>query len=298
MAVIETRHLSKYYGGRRGVEDVSLEVERGEIFGFLGPNGAGKTTTIRLLLGFLRPSGGEARLFGLETRRHGLEIRRRTGYLPSDVSLYPNLRGREVVEFTLATRGLRAGRRVEELSRRLDVDLGLPVKQLSRGMRQKVALVAALAHEPELILLDEPDAGLDPLMQRTLEELLREEVARGRTVFLSSHHLAQVEALCHRVAVIREGRVVAVDEVASLRRMRLKRVQASFAQEPPSLEGLEGVRDVRREGRRLVFHVSGDLRPVLRRLAESELSDLSVEEPSLEEVFLAYFSGAEGGGRP
>ncbi len=324
MAVIATVKLSKSYGRQRGIEDVTLTVEKGEIFGFLGPNGAGKTTTIRLLLGMLLRTGGTAHVFGLNVDRDTLAIRARTGYLPSDASLYPHLRGWDLVDFVLATRGLRDRSRARSLAGRLGVDLGLRVKQCSRGMRQKIAIVATLAHDPELLVLDEPSTGLDPLVQHVLADLLREETARGKTVFLSSHNLAEVESLCNRVAIIREGVVVKVDEVSSLRGMHFKTVTARFGTaagsgggEPgsggrPNFLTIPGVRLVENgsgpaagvrdhaggaaQSGWITLKVTGDLRPLLERLASSSLQDLRVEDPTLEEVFMQFYSGDSGAG--
>ena len=287
---IETAGLTKRYGQKRGIEDVSLTVKSSEIFGFLGPNGSGKTTTIRTILGLLVPTAGTAKVLGLDIRMDSLAIRNLAGYLPSDANLYPHMRGREIVDLALAVRGRRDNGRVQALRERLDIDLSRPIKHCSKGMRQKVAIIAALAHDPELLILDEPTTGLDPLIQHAFADLLRDEAARGKTIFLSSHNLAEVEALCQRVAIIREGRVVTVDEVAALRRVRVKRVAARFAGEPPHLDGLPGLRGVQRRGDSLTLQVTGDLRPLLSRLAGSDLQDLRIEDPSLEEVFLEFYN--------
>lgn len=297
MYAIEAAGLQKRYGRSRGIEEVTLAVRPGEIFGFLGPNGAGKTTTIRTLLGYLLPTDGSAQVLGLDIGRASLAIRRRTGYLPSEANLYPHMRGREMIDFALASRGRRDNGRVRELADRLEIDLSRRIKQCSRGMRQKVAIVAALAHDPELVILDEPTTGLDPLVQRTFADLMRAEAGRGKTVFLSSHNLAEVEALCQRVAIIREGRVVTVDEVDALRRMRIKRVSVRLSGDPPDLAGVPGVRAVRAHGEWLTLQAAGDLRPLLAVLAAAPLQDLRVEDPSLEEVFLDYYNGRAGGDR-
>jgi ABC-2 type transport system ATP-binding protein len=287
---IETQSLRKFYGRKRGIEDVSLAVRAGEVFGFLGPNGAGKTTTIRLLLGFMGPTAGGGKVFGLDIVRDSLAIRSRVGYLPSEANLYPHFRGREIVEFALAARGRRDCGRVTSLRDRLEIDLSLTVKQCSRGMRQKVAIVAALAADTEMYILDEPTTGLDPLVRHCVADLLREEAARGKTIFLSSHNLAEVESLCGRVAIIREGRLAAVDEVSTLRGVRVKRVSARFAGAAPELGDVAGVRRADRDGDWLTLQVSGDLRPLLAVLAGVDLLDLRVEDPTLEEVFLAHYN--------
>jgi ABC-2 type transport system ATP-binding protein len=288
-SAIEISGLTKDYGGGHGIRGVSLSVAQGEIFGFLGPNVAGKTTTIRTLLGFLLPTAGSARVLGFDIRRDGLEIRRRTGYLPSDSSLYPHLSGREIIALSLASRELRDDQRARDLAQRLEIDLSIRVKRCSKGMRQKIAIVAAMAHDPDLLVLDEPDTGLDPLVQRTLAALIREAAARGKTVFFSSHNLAEVEELCHRVAIIREGCVVAVDQVASLGQKRLKKVHATFSAPPGDLATIPGVRKLTLVDGGLSCEASGDLRPLLAALAAAPLTDLRVEDPSLEEAFLQFY---------
>lgn len=294
MDAIELNGLTKIYRNGKGIRDVSLHVRQGELFGFLGPNGAGKSTTIRTLMGFLTPTSGSARVLGLDVVGSSLEVRRRVGYLPSEFSLYRELTGWENVNFALSLRESNGKPRARELADRLGVDLARATKTLSRGQRQKVAIIAAVAHDPELVILDEPTTGLDPLMQDEFNTLLRELQAAGKTVFMSSHILSDVEHMCSRVAVVRDGRLVTVDSIDNLRKQRRKRVQVVFGDHVPELSGLEGVRDLSLKGNRASFTVKGNLAGVLQILAESDVVDLTVEDPSLEEVFIEFYSAGEG----
>lgn len=274
---------------------MNLEVRKGEIFGFLGPNGAGKTTTIRLLLDFIRPTYGRASVLGLDAQRDSLAVRSRVGYLPGEPGLYGHMTGEEYLGYMASFRpGGDRARRVE-LARRLDVDLGRRIKTLSKGQRQKVAIIQAFMHGADLLILDEPTSGLDPLMQHVFYELLEEEKSRGRTIFMSSHVLSEVERVCDRVAVIRGGSIALVEDVATLIKRRVKRVRATFA-EPVSVERLArvpGVRDVTAKGPAFSFRAEASALPeVVRALAALPLVDVAIENPSLEDIFFEYF-GAE-----
>ena len=294
-AVIEARGLTKTYAkGARGIEDVTFDVRQGEVFGFLGPNGAGKTTTMRILLDLLRPTRGEARLFGLDARLGRDEIHARMGYLPSDPSHDGRMTAREQAEFLGSLRGGVEPARVEALAARLQLDLDRPVRALSRGNRQKVGLLQAFMHDPELLVLDEPTSGLDPLMQHEFNALVREARGAGRTVFLSSHILPEVEALCDRVGIIREGRLAAVTSVADLKARAVRRVEARFRAPAQAswLDGVPGVADVRAQGGTLTFTVRGPLGHAVRALARDDLADLAAREPSLEDVFHAIYEEA------
>lgn len=302
MAVIETRGLTKRYGSARGIEDVTLSVEPGEVFGFLGPNGAGKTTTIRTLLDLLHPSAGSARLFGLDSHRDSAAIRARLGNLPGDFGFGPAASGRQVVALLARLRGVDGLGRAEELAARFRADLERPLGQLSRGNRQKVGLIAAAFHEPELLVLDEPTSGLDPLMQEEFLALLVEERERGRTVFLSSHELDEVQRVCDRVGIVRGGRLVAVERIEELLGKARRRLTAVLAEPAASaglageLRALPGVEDVAADGRRLTLTVAGDVDPLLKALAGHHVADLEVTHPSLEQVFLGYYRDGEGEG--
>jgi ABC-2 type transport system ATP-binding protein len=294
--VIETERLTKRYGDARGIDDVSLTVLRGEIFGFLGPNGAGKTTTIRTLLDLLHPTSGSARLFGMDSRRDSLAIRARLGNLPGEFAWDPRRTGREVVTQLAALRGMDSLGRAAELAERFHADLDRPVGHLSRGNRQKIGIIQALFHAPELLILDEPTGGLDPLMQEEFHQLVGEERDRGATVFLSSHDLDEVQRLCDRVAIIRDGRLIAIEHVADLTARRFRHATVEFAEpvDASELRRLAGVRDVEADGRRLRFGVeAGALDSVVKALARHEIVDLELAHPSLEEIFLAFYTSEE-----
>jgi len=292
---IETSGLSKRYGGARGIEDVTLSVEAGEVFGFLGPNGAGKTTTIRTLLDLLHPSAGSAAIFGLDSRRDSVAIRARIGNLPGDFGYGKRTSGREALAVLAKLRGVDGHERAEELARRFRADLGRPLGELSRGNRQKVGLILAVFHRPELLILDEPTSGLDPLMQEEFLALVGEERERGCAVFLSSHELDEVERVCDRVGIIRDGRLIAVERVADLLGKTGRRVEVEFAGavDPAELSAIAGVSAVEADGKRLRFRVAGDVDPVVKALAARPVVDLEFARPTLEEVFLTYYE--EGG---
>lgn len=291
--IIETEGLTKYYGKVRGVEDLNLSVRQGEVFGYLGPNGAGKTTTVRLLLDLIRPTRGTARLFGQDVRNHAAGAKARLGNLPGELSLWNSLTGREILTFVGNLRGGLDWSQVRDLASRLDLDLSRRVGSLSHGNKQKVGLVQAFAHKPDLIFLDEPTLGLDPLVQQEFYRLVDEVKAEGRTVFVSSHNLPEVERLCDRVAIIREGHLVAVEEVAELKRKRLRQIELTFATRVPVAEfDLPGVRDAVQMDRTLRFFVEGTpgvLDSVIKRAAGFSVVDLKHEQASLEDIFLTYY---------
>lgn len=291
-SIIRTSHLTKSYGKARGIVDLDLAVQPGEVFGYLGPNGAGKTTTIRTLLDFIRPNAGSATVFGLDTHRESLAIRGRVGYLPGELSLYEGMTGREFLRYMANLRGGVAWSRVEELAGRLAANLTQPIRILSHGNKQKLGLIQAFMHQPELLILDEPTQGLDPLVQHEFYRLIAEARAAGRTVFLSSHVLPEVERTCDRVGIIREGVLVAVEDVASLKAKALRRLEIRFAAPPPlaAFAGLPGVRDLRIESSSLHSQVAGSLDAMIKAAARFEVLDVISTEPSLEEIFLTYYA--------
>jgi ABC-2 type transport system ATP-binding protein len=291
VATIETERLTKLYGAVRGIEDITLAVEPGEVFGFLGPNGAGKTTTIRTLLDLLHPTRGSARIFGLDSRRDSVAIRARLGNLPGDFGYGKRATGREAVSLLARLRGVESLARAEELARRFRADLERPLGQLSRGNRQKVGLILALFHRPELLILDEPTSGLDPLMQEEFLALAREERERGCAVFISSHELDEVERVCDRVGIIRGGRLIAVERVADLLGKTQRRVAVEFAEpvDPAELRAIPGVVDLTTEDGRVSFHLGGDPDAFVKALARHRVAELEVAHPTLEEVFLTYY---------
>jgi ABC-2 type transport system ATP-binding protein len=295
-AVIRTEKLTKYYGSHRGIIDVDLTVEKGEVFGFLGPNGAGKTTTIRVLLDLIRPTSGKAYVFDIESSADPTAIHRRIGYLPGEFALYDRLTGGQTLEYFGNLRGGVDKAYQAQLIQRLDLDPKRRYKEYSKGNKQKVGLVAALQHRPELLLLDEPTAGLDPLVQQTFFEIMREQVKDGATVFLSSHILNEVERSCDRVAIIREGLIVRVDSVEGLRDLAHHQVEMRFAGKPPVAEfkKIKGVSDVVVEDHILRLRVLGSITPVVQAAARLGVTDFLSREPSLEETFLAQY-GREAG---
>jgi ABC-2 type transport system ATP-binding protein len=294
-AAIELDRLTKRYGRARGIEDVTLAVRAGEVFGFLGPNGAGKTTTIRTLLDLLHPTAGSARVFGLDSRRDAGAIHARLGNLPGDFAYDPRLTGRELLVYLAGLRGMRGLGRGEALAARFEADLDRPLGELSRGNRQKVGLVQATFHDPELLVLDEPTSGLDPLMQEEFLAFVAEERARGRTVFLSSHELDEVERACDRVGIIREGRLVAVEEVAAITARAYRHVTLRFAEpvDPGEFLRLPGVSGLERSDGRISFRAEGDLDAVVKAASRHTVTDIELSRPTLEEVFLTYYGKGE-----
>ncbi len=290
-AVITTTGLSKDYGAGRGVFDLDLEVARGEVFGFLGPNGAGKSTTMRLLLDLIRPTSGSARVLGRDVNRDSVEIRRRIGFLPGDMALYPKLSGRAVLAYLADLRGGVGGRLRDSLVERFDADIDRPIHELSTGNRQKLGLIQAFMHEPELLILDEPIAGLDPLVQQSFHALLHEVTADGRTVFLSSHTLSEVERVTQRLAILRRGRLVVVDSLENLRKVAVQRLEIEFAYGVDGAEfrALPGVSEVHTSGRTLTISFAGSADPVVKAAAGYEVRAIRPREEDLEEIFLRYY---------
>ena len=293
-AVIETQKLTKSYGSHRGIVEVDLVVQEGEVFGFLGPNGAGKTTTIRTLLDLIRPTSGTARVFGIESSADPVAIHRRVGYIPGEFTLYDRLTGSQTLEYFANLRGGVDPTYQASLVERLDLDPSRRFKEYSKGNKQKVGVIIALQHRPELLILDEPTSGLDPLVQQTFFVTLREAVQAGATVFLSSHILSEVEKGADRVAIIRDGRIVKTDTVEGLRDLAHHQVELRFAGPVPAaeFEGLPGVSDLVADDHVLRMRVAGAITPVVRAAARYELLDFVSREPSLEETFLAQYGQA------
>ena len=289
--VIHTDRLTKTYGVHRGVVDVDLDVTEGEIFGFLGPNGAGKTTTMRVLLDLIRPTSGRAEIFGIETSKDPVAIHRRVGYLPGEFDLYDRLTGADTIAYFANLRGGVDAGYVAQLVERLDLDPSRRFREYSKGNKQKVGLVVALQHRPDLLILDEPTSGLDPLMQQTFFELIREARAEGRTVFLSSHIIDEVDRTCDRVAIIREGRLVQVDRIEAVRKLAFHHVELTFGSPVASsaFEAIDGVEVVSRDGATITMRVSGPIGTVLTAAAPHGLVDVVSREPNLEDVFLAQY---------
>jgi ABC-2 type transport system ATP-binding protein len=307
MTAIVVEGLSKTYGEQRGpfrrgsdvraLHDLNIEVQPGQIFGFLGPNGAGKSTTIRLLLGYLHPTAGQATVLGHDITRDSEEIRRRTGYLPGGIAFYDAMTGTEQLEYLSRLDGQPATLR-NELVERMEMsgrDLKRNIRDYSRGMRQKIGIIQAFQSDPELAILDEPTEGLDPLMQRSFYEILDDRQRAGRTIFFSSHILSEVERVCDRVAIVRRGKLVALTDVADLLRRRRRRVEMRFGGDPPDLRPVNGVSEIELREGSLSCQLEGEPGALLAALADVELHDLLIEPARLEEAFMEFYAdGADG----
>jgi ABC-2 type transport system ATP-binding protein len=293
---IDITGLSKSYGRARGIEEVDLQVQEGEIFGFIGPNGAGKSTTIRILLNLIFPTSGSARIFGMDVVRETKRIKQLLGYVPSDAGMYSGMTVKEFLEYCgrfyrMPDDSSYPVSRIAYLTEHFELDPGRKITDVSVGNRKKVSIVQSLLHRPKLLILDEPTTGLDPLMQARFFDLLREENRRGVTVFFSSHILSEVQALCGRVAIIREGRIVRVEEIETLRKRQLKKVRVDFAEAGGKagfrIEGMESLLPA--TGNTLSFMYSGDPGLLVARLQGVRIRDLTIEEPSLEEIFMHFY---------
>ena len=289
MSIIEVSHLTKYYGKSRGIIDVSFNEDEGEIFGFIGPNGAGKSTTIRLLLSLIHPTSGSAKIFGKDVTVHGPEIRRDIGYLPSDVFYYDGLKVIDLLKYSASFYGKDCSKRIEELSGVMELELNRRISDLSYGNKKKVGIVQGLLHSPNLLFLDEPTAGLDPLMQRKFFELIRKENARGVTIFFSSHILGEVQRMCNRVGIIREGKIVEISDIRTLQKNNYKKVNVTAAGLKPADFKLAGITNVQADNGSIHFFFKGDINTILKKLNELKVVDVTIEEPTLEEIFMHYY---------
>ena len=290
--VIRTESLTKFYGKVLGVERLDLEVEQGEVFGFLGPNGAGKTTTIRCLMGFLKPTSGSSSVLGLDAWKDSVAVKKQVGYLPGETALYGRLTAEATIGFVSRFNG--AGEKEGlELASRLGLVIDRKVSGFSRGMKQKLAIVLALMKRPPVLIMDEPTSGLDPLTQYELYEILNEYRESGTTILFSSHNLPEVERICDRVGIIRDGRLVTTERIEDLRSMRLRNVEIIFTGAvPDGLGSLPGVTDLEKQaGSRVQLKLRGDINPLLRRVAQFEVADFSVSHASLEDAFLEFYGG-------
>ena len=294
-AAIRTEGLTKDYGGGRGLFDLDLEVQAGEVFGYLGPNGAGKTTTIRLLMDMIRPGRGRAEIFGKDCQARPVAVKRLVGYLPGEMPQFGALRGREVVSYVAGLRGGVDPGEVKRIAERLELDLARRFREYSTGNKRKLVLLLAFMHRPQLLVLDEPTGGLDPLIQQEFYRLVDEARERGATVFLSSHILSEVERVCQRVGIIREGRLVQVARLEDLHHLRYHHVEVDFGGDVPAeaVRAAPGVDHVAVDGRHLTCIVRGEFGPLLAALGRSDVSNLVSQEPNLEEIFLTYYQGAE-----
>lgn len=286
MEAIKTIKLTKYYGKSRGIIDLNLSVKKGECFGFIGPNGAGKSTTIRTLLGLISPTSGSAQIFGKDITKEKEAILQNIGYLPSEAVFYPGMKVKDVLRLSADMRKMNCAEEARKLCERLQLNTSRKVDELSFGNRKKVAIVCALQSTPELLILDEPTGGLDPLMQREFFDIIRERNRDGATIFMSSHVLSEIQRNCTRAAIIREGKIIACDSVDALSKTSAKRVAVHGS---VALDGLDGIRDKMDMGESITFLYSGDMNILLERLSTGHITDLTVSEPDLEEIFMHYY---------
>ena len=292
--IIEIRNLTKYYHKSRGIVDVSFDVREGEIFGFIGPNGAGKSTTIRTLLSLIYPTSGSATIFGKDCIRYGHEIRRDIGYLPSEVFYYDNMKVLDLLRYSASFYGKTDMDRIRYLAEVMDLDLTRKIDDLSYGNKKKVGIVQGLLHNPRLIILDEPTSGLDPLMQQKFFDLIKAENTKGATVLMSSHILPEVQKLCTRVAIIKEGRIIKIEDIGTMRNTSYKKIRIQFGDGVPGeLSGLEGVSSLQRTGSDFAFLYKGDINRIIQLIAPYRLVNIAIEEPDLEEIFLHYYDKVE-----
>jgi ABC-2 type transport system ATP-binding protein len=292
--VIEIKNLTKYYGKSRGIIDVSFTVQEGEIFGFIGPNGAGKSTTIRTLLSLIYPTSGSAAVFGKDCIRFGCEIRRDIGYLPSEVFYYDNMKVMELLKYSASFYGRVDMDRIKYLAGIMELDLTRKIDDLSYGNKKKVGIVQGLLHKPKLIILDEPTSGLDPLMQKKFFDLIRDENNRGATVLMSSHILPEVQKLCQRVAIIKEGRIIKIEEISKLRETSYKKVKIDFAGPiPAELASMPGISSFAAESQEAGFLFAGNINRIIQLAGSREIRNILIEEPDLEEIFMHYYNQAD-----
>jgi ABC-2 type transport system ATP-binding protein len=289
MGVIEVNHLTKYYGKARGIIDVSFQIDEGEVFGFIGPNGAGKSTTIRLLLSLIHPTSGGATIFGKDCFKYGPEIRKDIGYLPSEVFYYERMKVIDLLKYSASFYDGDCTQRMHELAELMELELHRRIQDLSYGNRKKVGIVQGLLHQPKLLFLDEPTAGLDPLMQRQFFQLIREENQRGVTVFFSSHILGEVQRMCNRVGIIREGRIIEIADIRTLQQSNFKRVRVAANDLSAASFDIPGVTNLECQNGAVRFFYKGDINAVLRKIGEATVSDVTIEEPTLEEIFMHYY---------
>jgi ABC-2 type transport system ATP-binding protein len=288
--IIQTTNLTKSYGKNRGISDVNITVRKGDIFGFLGPNGAGKSTTIRTILDFIRPTGGSASVFGLDCQKDSLAIRRRTGYVPGDANLYGHMTGWKYLRYIGGIRGKYDEEAAKKYAERFEIKLDRKVREYSSGMRQKVIIIQALMNDPDLIIMDEPTKGLDPLVQQIFMDLIREEAASGKTIFMSSHQLSDVEKVCNRVAIIKEGKIVAEEDMASLKRKAGKVVEVKFKGAKPESFAVSGIGNVAQLDGYYKMTTTGDIKSVLRDLASYDIEDVNIHAMTLDDIFMQYYA--------
>jgi ABC-2 type transport system ATP-binding protein len=294
MNVIEINNLTKYYGKARGIIDVSFDVKQGEIFGFIGPNGAGKSTAIRTLLSLIHASSGSAKIFGKDVKEFGPEIRKEIGYLPSEVFYYDNMKVMDLLKYSASFYKKDCSKRIEYLAEVMDLDLTKKIDDLSFGNKKKVGIVQGLLHEPKLIILDEPTIGLDPLMQQKFFDLLEEENKKGATILLSSHILSEVQRLCNRVAIIKEGKIITVEKISTLQENNYKKFKLETLSNPnKDYFNIPGVNNLEIKGKTVDFMFKGNLNTVMQKISGIEIANIWIDEPDLEEIFMHYYTKEE-----
>ncbi|MDP4104989.1 MAG: ABC transporter ATP-binding protein [Bacillota bacterium] len=290
MNVIEIKNLTKTYGKARGISNISFNVEEGEIFGFIGPNGAGKSTTIRTLLSLIYPTSGSATIFGKDSVKYAPEIKKEIGYLPSEVFYYDNMKVKDLLNYSASFYKKDCTKRMHELAQIMNLDLNKKIDDLSLGNKKKVGIVQGLLHEPKLIILDEPTSGLDPLMQQKFFELLQEENKKGATILFSSHILSEVQKLCNRVAIIKEGQLVTVEKISTLQENNYKKIKIETKTKlGPDYFNLEGINKLEIKDNVISFLFRGNINDILKKITEIEITNLWIEEPDLEEIFMHYY---------
>jgi ABC-2 type transport system ATP-binding protein len=290
MSIIKIQNLTKYYGKAMGIENLNLEVDKGEIYGFIGPNGAGKSTTIRTLLSLIYPTSGSASIFGKDVVKHSKEIKKDIGYIPGEVNYYENMTVIELLKYSAALYNINANDRIKELAEVFEVNLKRKIQDLSLGNKKKVSILQSLLHRPKLLILDEPTNGLDPLMQSRFFDVLREENENGTTIFFSSHILTEVQKLCRKVAIIRNGRIIKEEDIKTLRSRQLKKVQIDFANDVNgNVFSIDGVTELEKKNHTYNFLFSGKINNLLRSIVDKDIMNLLIEEPSLEEIFMHYY---------
>lgn len=290
MKVIEINNLTKYYGKERGIIDVSFNVEENEIFGFIGPNGAGKSTTLRTLLTLIYPTSGSAKIFGKDCIKYGPEIKKEIGYMPSEVFYYDKMKVIDLLKYSASFYKKDCSKRIKELSDIMDLDLHKKIDDLSFGNKKKVGIVQGLLHEPKLIILDEPTSGLDPLMQQKFFELLQEENKKGATILFSSHILGEVQRLCNRVAIIKEGKIIQLEKISALQENNYKKIKVqTTANLDQNYFNIVGVSNLEAKQNIISFLFRGNINSIMKKISEIEIANVWIEEPDLEEIFLHYY---------
>ena len=287
--IIETKNLTKSYGNSRGIVDVNLTVIEGEIFGFIGPNGAGKSTTIRTLLSLIKKTSGDAKIFGLDCEKDKVEILKEVGYLPSEVFYYDNMKARDLLNYSASFYNKDCSEKIRELSEALELDLNKKIEDMSLGNKKKVGIVQGLLHSPKLIILDEPTSGLDPLMQKKFFEIIKKENERGATVLFSSHILSEVQKICDRVAIIKEGRIIKTEKISDLKQSAYKKVAFNITDEAPKELNIPGAKNIEINGQNISFLYKGNINVLLEEIGKFKLTNIDITEPSLEEVFMHYY---------